>query len=126
VCAVAISTDGTMLASGCNANTIKLWNAADMTKALASMPYHRSVIRTLCFSPARETLASGSEDNTVKFWSVASHLEVGSVKCDDHVRQVSFSPDGNHLAIVTDKGTLRILHAVSLQEADRDAAAVGQ
>jgi len=113
-----------MLASGCNANTIKFWNAADMTKSLASMPYHRSLIRTLCFAPGEETLASGSEDNTVKLWSVASHLEVGSFKFDDHVRLVSFSPDGNHLAVVTDKGTLRLLHAVTLKQADLEAEAI--
>ena len=113
-----------MLASGCNANTIKLWNTADMTKCLASMPYHKSVIRTLCFSPGGETLASGSEDNTVKLWSVESHLEVGSFKFDDHVRLVSFSPDGNHLAVVTDNGTLRIFHAVTLRQADLEAEAI--
>jgi len=115
-----------MLASGCNAHTIKLWNAADndqITRLDALPPLRHPA---LCFSPAGETLASGSEDKTVKFWSVVSHLEVGSVKCDDHVRQVSFSPDGNHLAIVTDKGTLRLLHAVSLQEADREEAAFGK
>ena len=122
VCAVAVSRDGTRLASGCNANTIKLWNPDDMTKSLASMSYHKSVVRTLAFAPTGETLASGSEDNTVKLWSVASHLEVGSFKLDDHVRLVGFSPDGNHLAAVTDKGTLRLFRAVSLQQADLEAA----
>lgn len=126
VCAVAISPSGTILASGCNANTIKFWNAADMTKSVASMPYHKSVIRALCFAPDEKTLASGSEDNTVKLWSVKSHLEVASYKFSDHVRLVSFSPDGNHLAVVTDNGTLDLLHAVSLQHADLEAEAFGK
>jgi WD40 repeat protein len=126
VCAVAVSPDGKRMASGCNANTIKLWNIGQMTKSLWSMPYHKSIIRTLCFSPAGETLASGSEDNTVKLWSVASQLEVGSFQFDDHVRLVSFSPDGNHLAVVTDRGTLRLLRAVSLSQADLEAKALGQ
>jgi len=97
-----------------------------MTQSLASMPYHKSIIRTLCFAPAGETLASGSEDNTVKLWSVASHLEVGSFNFDDHVRLVRFSPDGNHLAVATDQGTLRLIHAVSLSQADHEAEAFGQ
>ncbi|MBI3850928.1 MAG: protein kinase [Verrucomicrobia bacterium] len=124
VCAVAVSPNGKTLASGCNANTIKFWNSADMSKSLASMSYHQSGIRTLCFAPDGETLASGSEDNTVKLWSVASHLEVASFPVDDHVRLVAFSPDGNYLAVVTDNGTLRLIRAVSLEQADLEAEAI--
>ena len=121
VCAVAMSSNGSMLASGCNANTIRFWNADDLTQLLPSVSYHESVIRTLCFAPDGKTLASGSEDNTAKLWSVRSHLEVASFKFDDHVRLVSFSPDGNHLAVVTDHGTLTLIHAASLEQADRVA-----
>ena len=123
VCAVAVSPDGKMLASGCSANMIKFWNAEDMKAALASMSDHQSIIRTLCFSTDGKTLASGSEDNTVKLWNVITHSQVAGFKCGGHVRLVTFSSDGNHLAVVTDDGNLTLLHATSLEEADREAVA---
>ncbi len=119
VCALAMSADGKLIASGCSANAIRFWNAAELATAVATVPYHESVIRTLAFAPDGITLASGSEDNTVKLWSVLSHEEVASFKCDAHVRLVTFSPDGNHLAVVTDRGTLTVYHAMSLNDADR-------
>jgi len=33
---------------------------------------------------------------------------------------VAFSPDGNNLAVVTDNGTLRLLRAMTLPEADEE------
>jgi len=119
VCAVAMSPNGKMIASGCNANTIRFWDSEVLHELPPSVSYHESVIRTLAFTPDGKTLASGSEDNTVKLWSVDSHSEVASFKCDAHVRLVTFSPDGNHLAVVTDLGTLTVYHAMSLNDADR-------
>jgi hypothetical protein len=45
---------------------------------------------------------------------------VASFKYESHVRLVTFSPDGNALAVITDNGTLRVLRAVSLEEAQED------
>ena len=126
---VTISPDGKTLASGCGAETIKLWNADHIGKrAWASASYHRSVIRSLSFSPDNRTLASGSEDRTVKLWNFAafarsrSRNEVASFLFDSPLRSVLFSPDGNTLAAVTDRGELRLFHALSLEECDRQAA----
>ncbi len=65
-------------------------------------------------------LASGSEDKTVKLWDFGSRRQLANLKFDDAVRLVAFSPDGNNLAVVTDKGTLRLLRAVTLAEADEE------
>jgi len=115
---VAISPKGQILASGCGSETIKLWDLDNVTAgSLASISLHASVIRTLAFSIDDRTLASGSEDNTVKLWNLALQREVASFKYESHVRLVAFSPDGNALAIITDSGTLRVLRAVTLEEA---------
>src|SRR5438876_840162 len=70
---VAISPDGKTLASGCGAETIKLWDIDDVARrSRASASFHRAVIRSLSFSPDNRTLASGSEDRTVKLWNFAA------------------------------------------------------
>ena len=118
---VAISPNGQTLASGCGSETIKLWTLGNVsTGSLASISYHSSVIRTLAFSVEGRTLVSGSEDNTVKLWNLVTRREVASFKYEAHVRLVTFSPDGNALAVITDNGTLRILRAVSFEEAQQD------
>jgi WD40 repeat protein len=118
---VAISSNGQLLASGCGAETIKFWMMANVsTGSVASISYHSSAIRTLAFSVDERTLASGSEDYTVKLWNIALRREVASFKYEAHVRLVSFSPDGNTLAVITDTGALRILRTASLEEAQAD------
>ena len=121
VCAVAFSKNGKMIASGCAASTIKFWKTESlMDGPVGSVSSHESAIRTLAFAPDGGTLASGSEDNSVKLWNVPLAKQVASFKYKSHVRLVAFSPDGNNLAVVTDNGTLTLLRAAVLEEADRN------
>ena len=69
-------------------------------------------------SPDNKILASGGEDKSVKLWDSASRRQLGSFQFDDAIRLVAFSPEGNNLAVVTDNGTLRLLRAMSLTEAE--------
>ena len=91
-----------------------------MDGPVSSVSSHESAIRTLAFAPDGGTLASGSEDNSVKLWNVPLAKQVASFKYESHVRLVAFSPDGNNLAVVTDNGTLTLLRAAALEEADRN------
>src|SRR5439155_16367894 len=121
VSGLAISGDGRTMVSGCSANTIKFWDLRHLKKtSLASISWHQSAIRTLAFSPDSRTLASGSEDKAVKLWDLASRSQLASFRFDDAIRLVAFSADGNNLAVVTDKGTLRLLRTVPLAEADEE------
>jgi len=117
---VAISSDGRMVVSGCGAGVIKFWDLRHRGKALDSINWHRSAIRTLAISPDNKVLASGGEDKAVKLWDLASHRQLGSFQFDDVIRLVSFSSDGNNLAVITGNGTLRLLRAVTLHEADEE------
>ena len=105
---------------------IKLWDHADLSKALASMPNHKGAIRSLDFSGDGKTLASGSEDGTTRLFSVQLKQELAMITTDGPVLLVRFSPDGNTLAIVTDSGTLRLLRATSFERADAQARALKQ
>ncbi len=132
VCAAIISHDGRRFASACSFGTIKLWDPANLGKSLSTIALHRAAVRTLDFSQSGNTLASGGEDKTVRLWSLAplplltlrAQREVASFPVPDSVCLVQFSPDDNTLAIVTHKGILRLLRAVSLEEADLEAEAI--
>jgi WD40 repeat protein len=120
VAGLAISADGLKMASGCSANTIKFWDLNRLHHSLGARTWHRAAIRTLASSPDGERVVSGSEDHSVKLWDFASRRELASFQLDAPIRLVTFSPDANQLAIVTDQGALHLLAAATLAEADQE------
>jgi WD40 repeat protein len=125
VASLAISPNGQLIASGCSANLVKFWDMRHLNKSLGGIPWHRAAIRSLAFSRNGATLASGSEDKIVRLWNCASRAQLASFKFDNAIRLVVFSPDDNCLAVVTDQGSLTLLRAVSLREADAQADLLG-
>src|SRR5439155_12390194 len=79
VTAVAYTPDGSMVASGGDDGTIKLWRVVDgmLLRTLAGHQappaFYRktAAIQSLAFSPDGTTLASAGNDNAVKVWRVA-------------------------------------------------------
>jgi WD40 repeat protein len=124
VAGLAFSVDGRTMVSGCSANTIKFWDVNNMDRSLGARTWHRSAIRTLGFSPDNRRVVSGSEDHSVKLWDFATRRELASFEFDAAIRLAVFSPNSDHLAVVTDKGTLHLLSASALAEADREIATV--
>jgi WD40 repeat protein len=113
VCAVAMSADSRLIASGCGAGTLKIWNELDLSRgSVASFTYHSDGLRTLAFSPDALTLASGGEDRALKLWSIAARQMLVSIKHESPLRSVLFSPDSNTLATITDEGALRIFRTI--------------
>ena len=120
VCALAFSRNGKLFASGCGADVIRFWKEAELNlgSIAPSLNYHKAAIRALDFSAVGRTLASGSDDKTARLWNVPLHEELAIFVQEGAVRLVKFSPDGNTLAIVTDGGTLHLLRAAPIAEAD--------
>ena len=66
---LAISPDGSLVASGADDNTVELWSTAT-GELFAQLPGHTSPVRTVAFSADGAMLASGSGDATVRLWAL--------------------------------------------------------
>ncbi|MEG4417050.1 serine/threonine protein kinase [Microcoleus sp. LAD1_D5] len=64
---VAISRDGLTLASGCDDNTINIWNL-QTGELLSTLKGHSGTVYSVAIAPSGNLLASGSADQTIKIW----------------------------------------------------------
>ena len=114
IMAVQYSADGSMVASGGNDGTIKLWRAADgmllrtLTGHQVPNPQLLATVQSVAFSPDGTLLASAGNDGTVFVWRVAdgSKAQTLSGMIDGQNSCISpcvlaFSPNGQMLGLGT-------------------------
>ena len=96
---VLFSPDGTLLASGSDDETVKLWDVETHTNVTTL--WHRDIL-SVAFSPDGKTLASGDNSSsgpTVKLWDVETKQNIATLERQiGTVTSVAFSPDGKTLA----------------------------
>ena len=105
---LALSPDGTLLASGGSFDQpIILWEAAT-GRQLRTFAGHTGGVNSLVFSPDGRLLASSAGDVTIKLWDVSSgkalQTLVGHTK---PATDLAFSPDGATLVSASGDGTTR-------------------
>jgi len=94
---VAVSPDGTTLATGSYDQKIKLWKIATGEEA-KTLSGHNGCVFDLAFRPDGKILASASADRTVKLWDVASGERRDTLSQSlKELYTVAFSPDGKRL-----------------------------
>lgn len=134
---VAFSSDGQLMAAGCAAGDVALYDTSVTTAAAATaavrvvkvLKGHSKNVTTLAFSAGCSAaagspflLASGSDDRTAQLWDCSQqgdHECVGVLNHDSAVFCVAFSPDGSLLASACEDHTARLWHV-----ADRSAGLV--
>lgn len=90
------SNNGTLIASGSNDETVKIWNVA-IGKEERTLEGYTSLIKSVVFSNDGTLIASGSGDETVKIWDVATGINVKSFDASRISNVVSFTDDDSVL-----------------------------
>jgi eukaryotic-like serine/threonine-protein kinase len=98
ITAMAISPDGTILATASRDQSVILWDLRSRRR-LQSIADNQGWVNDVAFSPDGKTLAFGVMDGKVKLWDVAA----ARIKASGQVRNgsslaVAFSPDGKTIA----------------------------
>jgi WD40 repeat protein len=107
--AIAISPDGTTLASAGNDHTVKLWNLSS-GRLLHDLDAtdHGSQVRTVAFSPDGQRLASAGSSGGIALWDVSTgareHLFPGRAL----VERLAFDADGARLVAARQDGFLEV------------------
>lgn len=97
---VAYSPDGTILASGSDDRTIKLWQISS-GELIRTLVEHTGPVESLAFSPTGEQLLSGAErDGDALLWLLATGRPVQRFSSGRHgVLAVAFAPEGGTIAL---------------------------
>lgn len=107
ILSTSFSPDGKYVIGGGYATKILVWDLE--SKKRMHVLSHEKEITSVVFSPNSEFIASTSKDETICIWNVKSGFKT-SLKGNEHgsPNAALFSPDGQHVAVGTEKGAVVI------------------
>ncbi|MBI5385254.1 MAG: protein kinase [Verrucomicrobia bacterium] len=117
VVGAAFTPDGSILATGGEEGTAKLWDVATL-REIGTLKGHLRSIHALDISPDGQRLATaGGGDESLKLWDVRAHQELITLSGEGSMmNQLAFSPDGNKIVGLNNDGGLHIWRAPSWAE----------
>jgi hypothetical protein len=108
VTAVALSSNGQLLACGSEDGTITLWRVSD-GKEMWRVAGRGGAVHALAFAPSGSFLAVGDTDNGITLWDTAAGKERGNVRAEGGaVGYLIFSADGTTLASLAGSAPWRV------------------
>jgi WD40 repeat protein/class 3 adenylate cyclase len=99
-----LSRHGSLLATISPADTVQLWDAANL-RARATPLRHRGPVQHLEFSPNDAVLATAAGESVWLWETKSGRLQVPPIRLNDTARWLAFSPDSRLLAVATDHGS---------------------
>jgi len=118
---VTLAPGGSIIASGGQDKTIKLWDVAT-GKELRTITGHTNFIVSVAFTVNGKILLSGSDDNSVKLWDVTTGNERNTFKIITiQVHGAAITGDGSTVAVasgsLTGNDTLAELYLIDVATA---------
>ncbi len=95
---VAVSPDGSLLATGGDDRQVVLYDAQTREPVGQPLAGHEGAVWSLAFSPDGLLLASAGHDGTVRLWDMDTRESRALRGHSGEVWSVAFSPDGRYLA----------------------------
>ncbi len=112
VYSIAISPDGSRVASGSSDSTIKIWDV-DNGSLIHTLKGHDESVICVAYSPDGLQIISGSDDRTIKIWDTVNGAVLNTLSGHtDLVRTVAFSPDGLRIVSGSRDKTIKIWDVV--------------
>ena len=94
ICCLSFSSDGQYFASGSDDTTIKIWDMDRREMKTGPLEKHTQRVTAVNFSPNGTNVVSGSKDGTILVWNTITGEMLRSIKCENKVYSVTYSPNG--------------------------------
>ena len=101
--AVAVTPDGTWLATASHDRTARIWDAAT-GQCRATLTGHTGWLTAVAISSDGTWIATASYDGTLRIWDPANGAIAAVMRVDGKVYECKGSPDGYSLAAAGERG----------------------